>query len=407
VPDLPAFTGDAVEAVTYAPQQVESVGHSYVTGAGVTDPRNRFTAKLGRLINSAEANRGVSGSLLSSHASGGWQSALQNLLGSAADVKYFAARQACLICSGINDLNTFGPGLGGFRDSLRTVISRMRSAFVFENTDASIVYSGAAGADWTQVAATTENSGSSYRSAVLNGATYTITMPADLPARSTIAIGITGRFGGQGARHTFTVNGQAVGFIDAINAQASGYVGYVYRIKGVNPGDVIVGTISNVQTITSLDYWQVEAAIPPTVLICLQPYLVDYSAYGAGGAFGVPTDAWVDQLNGAFRSVAAEFDKTVIPVDLSGIARQAAYFQADKLHPNELGHSYIADRLVAAWRTAPKLTPWTAAAKAGLRLPDGGLFVAAGPVGTLNRKIAVIDTNGAIIGYIPLYDAIT
>jgi hypothetical protein len=168
MPDLAAFSGGDVEAVTYAPQQVDSMGHSYLVGSGVTDPRNRFTAKFSRLINSAEANRGVAGSLLSSHANGGWQSALQNLLGSAADVKYLAARQACLIFTGVNDLNQFGAALGGFRDSARTVISRMRSAFVFENTDASIAYSGT---DWTQTASTTENSGSSYRSTAVNGAT--------------------------------------------------------------------------------------------------------------------------------------------------------------------------------------------------------------------------------------------
>jgi hypothetical protein len=383
------------ESVTYPPQQVDSMGHSYMAGAGVPDPRNRFTAKFSRLINSAEANRGVSGSLLSSHANGGWQSALQNWLGSTTDVKYMADRQCGVILTGINDLNAYGSaGLAGVRNSLRTVVARLRSGFVWEDNDASVAYSGA---DWTAVTAATENSGATHRTTTVNGATYTITTPADFPG-GTVGIGMTARFGGQGARHTFTLNGAAAGFIDAYNAQASGYIGCVYRIKNVPAGvNTIVGTVSGIVTITNFDYWQYDASPAPTVLVCLQPYLVDYSAYGAGSGFGPPTDAGIDALNTVFTDVAAEFDSSVVAVSFPAMYRQASYFQADKLHPNEKGHAYIADQLVRAWRAAPfKLGAAMAPQKAGLRLPDGGLFATNGNSGTIAWTPGAIGAAGNV-----------
>lgn len=335
-------------------------GHSYPFGIGASDFSRSFGAIVAERLRLPFAQESVSGTAFSTPGSGAsWVKILQKvsrpglgaISGSIAGSGlrgYSTPGGLHLLMVGVNDLNIRGnttPVMEGFRHCLRTGVSRLRAATIWEETDATFSYDvGFASA----VSSTTENSGATYRFTNNSSHTYRFTTPADFPG-GTVAIGLTAR-NGSGAIHTFTLDGAPAGQVDARNTQTVDYIGCVHRIPNVPAGShVIQGSLSNLTTLTQVDYaqWEPPTRDCPLVVLLKQPYPVDYSLYGSV-APGPPTDAGVDALNGIIDAVAAEFDERVIVVDTAALNHDASMFAADKLHPSDKGHRALADLTMAA-----------------------------------------------------------
>jgi hypothetical protein len=247
-----------------------------------------------------------------------------------------------------------------FKNALRTAVSRYRAGGVFEaetNPGSSITYSGAGGADWTNVGNNFEiMSGSGYRNTGVNGATYTITTPADFPG-GTVAVGIAFNAGNL-ATHTWTVNGSAAGSVSGTGQYASGrFIVHTKRFTGLAAGtNTIVGTVSGITGSAILDFWQIEAANPPAVLLPLANRFYNYSLYGAPTApwTYLPTDTDRTQIDNAITAIKNEFDSSVITVDTDSVLTKSQQnFMADGAHLNPLGNSKLAAQMYKALATAP------------------------------------------------------
>ena len=341
--EIPTRFLSATSRYVQAPS-VDVVGHSYVAGTGATTSAdrlaNRIAAGLGLTLDSV----GTSGSAL------GWQGEWADKHLRAITPAARQVNRVHVLMYGINDINGVGnttANLLGFRHALRSVISRRRSILSVEESDSSFSFSSFVG----NSADTTRNTGTGWQYATSGSATYTITTPAWFPG-GTLGIRILTRNpANEGAIHTATYNGTPYA-LNCLNTWGGTPVAApcTLRIPDVAPGvQTISVALSSLSTLTAVDGWQLEPDSGPRPLIVLikQPRLPAYSAYNPS-TYGPPTDTGVDNLNAIIDAVAAEFDDYVITVDTSGINSNASYFIADKLHPNDAGHAYIADQTLAA-----------------------------------------------------------
>lgn len=256
---------------------------------------------------------------------------------------------------GLNDINHLGQTYASqatFRMALRTVISRLRAAAVFENDHESVTLGGAG--TWATTAPGSGDaraySGTSMAYNATPGATISITTPADFPG-GTIALGFTAWTGG-GATITGAVNGSTYSVNTAATSRADSFTPAVLRVPNVpaGAGSYVFTTSSVVGSIGAIfDYWQWEPPEQTAPLVALvgQPKPLDYTGYGAGGTGGPPTDAGVDALNLGQQDLAAEFGYRVVYVDTSGIDKDPAYWVAGNVHPKAAGHAYIAAQVSA------------------------------------------------------------
>jgi hypothetical protein len=253
---------------------------------------------------------------------------------------------------GINDLNSRGntaEAMAGFKHDLRTIISRMRAAVVWESDSA--VFGFPTNRGWTTNADTVQNSGANYRyTTSTTPDSFTVTLPADFPG-GTIALGFTAQAAGgvaYGAVYSTTIAGTTYTF-DARNPHtvAGSYTGMVWRLPALPAGaQTLTISYANVSGLAIVDYVQWEGKDEPLVVLVEQPLPVDYSAYGST-APGPPTDAGVGVLNTILRELAAEFGPRVITVDTSVMNKDASMFTADKLHPSDKGNATIAALVLA------------------------------------------------------------
>lgn len=343
---------------------LEVWGHSYAFGIGASDIGRRYGALVAQGLGLRELNEAVSGATFASDVSGGsfvkflqkrtrvGRGAVSGSGVAATGGRGFGpAAGVHLLMYGVNDLNVQGnsaTALAPVKQAFRVALSRLQAGAVFENTDASFTFTGT----WSTATDTTKNSGADYRYTTSSAATYTITTPVDFPG-GTVAIGLSSQSNAgnpSGATHTATVDGAGAGSFAAVQTHGGTSTSYVFRIPNVAAGThTIAVALSGLTSMTVVDYWQWEApaAQAPLSILVKQPYLVDYSAYGAT-APGPPTDAGVDTLNAVIDQVAAEFGSRVLVVDTSVMNRDASLFIADKLHPNDKGHRVLAGLVLAA-----------------------------------------------------------
>jgi lysophospholipase L1-like esterase len=372
VTDTDTLTGAAL-AETFVPNSglvhasaVEVWGHSYAFGIGATDRTKRFGAVVARALNLPEVCEAISGSTLSYHTSGGsWPKVLQKkarvgvgaVSGSApaaTGISGFAGPGGLhILMFGVNDLNVRGNTAGaleGFKQDIRTYVSRLRAATVIESTNAAFSYTGT----WATATDTTQNSGADYKYTT-TGTGFGIALPADFPG-GTLAVGFTAQTNA-GAIYSTTV-GSTVYTIDARNPYtvSSSYTGFVLRIPGLPAGAQTINfTVASIATIAIVDYAQWEGDDEPVIILVKQPYPVDYSAYGSTPP-GPPTDAGVDAVNAIMDDVAAEFGARVIALDTSSLDRDASMFTSDGLHPSDKGNATIASLILtvlAGYHIAP------------------------------------------------------
>jgi len=338
-------------------------GHSYAFGIGTSDESKRFSRIIAERYRLDHADESVSGTAFAGDSSGAsfgkfLQVITRGTTGYVVGSGVAATAQAGFatpggvhsLFYGINDVNSLGnttAALEPVRQAFRTAISRLRAGAILESDTAPFAYSGTG---WSTQATANASSGANYKMTTVNGDSYTITLPADFPG-GTLALGIVALSGvGNGGIHTTTSFGVSRS-IAAFSTRTGSATHFVWRLTGLPAGaQSIVVTVSGIVASTSIDYaqWEAPDAQAPLTILHLQPYPVNYSAYGSV-APGPPTNSGVDALNQIIRDVATEFGSRCLIVDHSNMNGVVAMFSAtDSLHPSDLGHSTIAANTIAA-----------------------------------------------------------
>lgn len=345
-------------------RKLVTVGHSYVAGTGATNSANRWSTKLAEALHVTEVNRGVGGAraALSGITQGGYAQALSQETRARQAAPYLPSSAVVPIMLGVNDWNDYSV-MARFQHALRTTISRYRAAAIFEETHASIAYTGT----WAQAGAAAYNSGSACKqcaTGTVAGSSFVITVPADFPG-GTIAAGFTlvddvNSFSTNGV-YSFSVDGGAAQTMDTRGLGITGagasanFLGAVMRLTGLSAGaHTVTVTFPTPPNSVFFDYWQIEAKAPPLILLLKQPVL-DATGY-ATYATPTLTDARIATLNAGLDALAAEFtDGLVKTVDLSVLDNSFSkgYMASDHLHPNEVGHALIAQAAYNAILAAP------------------------------------------------------
>lgn len=392
-------------------EKLEVGGHSYAHEDGASAPANGFVHLMQAALPGSPTinNWAIGGAQISYNGAftppGGqlgqdtawWITRNPALIGASADASapYDSRPGLHLLFHGVNDLNA-GPVAVPTPTTiadLKTMISRLRCAAVFEDNDASV--SSVAG-DWTSTVATNLNSGSTKLgtgSAAASDLLHTI--PADFPGGHYVLSFIgqdTPSGAGVGGVFDIYLDGVLHGQLDArggSNATGGGLTRrFTYRMNNLPAsmaGKVIRMDLVTLVTAVWFDWCGFEKLDAPKFIIWKQPRLPagGYAAHGGGVAkYG---DADVNTFNTALDTMAADFPaKTIGVVDLPLMHGNASYFFGDLLHPNDTGHAYIASQGLAKLR---EITP--------LFFPEGMI---AGGVGNLTGTLSVRSQISATIG---------
>lgn len=330
-------------------------GHSF--GAGVTNTTPAGAQGLAPLaaakLRLPLSQYAVGGStLVDSTALSSWATVMQHE--SRPRARFAPRGGAYAIVHGINDLNRLGNTMNGlrpYRHALRAVVARFNCSTVFDDADSTVTFGGAGA--WSYVTSSgTTNSGTRLSYNPTSGATFTITTPADFPG-GTISVGlIQWQAGG-----TYTLTGPSSLGSPVFNSAEMVYTETrttgVMRIQNVPKGSAaytFTATTNNAPVGLVFDWWgwEPDGLACPVVAVVSQTKPLDYSGYGAGGAFGPPSDAGVDNINSIHQDIAAEFGPKTVYVDATFIDKKPAYFGAGNVHPNLAGHAYIGDRIAGA-----------------------------------------------------------
>lgn len=379
---------------------LEVCGHSYFQSTvGTYDQASRVDQKLRALTGvtlTAFKNRALTGACLTRENAGnaGWATVLQQTRRPLRGAPYPGRGGVYVNCWGINDIGLLVPSgdtgtvmtqiRNSFKNALRAVISRQQAGTVYEAGGTDEAASGwAFNTGWTLVTGQNAScSGNGWRNfagtTTFTNNVATFTIPADFPG-GWIAIGFQGAAGVFGG--TVTMGGTAgwTGTVSTSNIMpaASGSHGHVCVRKlftAANAGQTITITATATDTTSGtsnigLDYLQIEAvsnagvSIAPLVVVCNAPratvnasYASYASSYWSGtGTPGSTGDTDISNLNADIASVVAEFPAgTVIMADIDSVlAKTAALFASDGIHPNELGAQLAAQAIRDAILAAP------------------------------------------------------
>ncbi len=386
-------TGTNLDQSINGPGKVTIFGHSYfdttqgVNAAGQTPPYCNTDQSLFRQTLSAldvpeaqSANYAIPGAVLcqdnsgtNAFGAGGHVQVLQyyspiNIRqGAAAGLKapWSANQGLSVLCWGINDITVYaatseaGRYKSLFIEAYRTVLSRLRSAAVFESiTDTATAYSGGGlgGANWSQVNDTKVNSGTGYARTATVGATATITLPSDYPGGK-LALGFIGRKGATGGQANITVDGVLVGTINTSNITADAGATFATAIVLTKRLDLTAGAHTVVITTTGIDgnfdynYYQYEAAEPNPVIICNINRLRSYPNGSTQG------DQLVADWNALINTVITEFGGPIEIANFDNAVNQTQAQSAynnnrlswDNLHLSEIGARYAASAILDAY----------------------------------------------------------
>lgn len=360
--------------------QVEFYGHSlYDTG---TSKQSRGIApRVAAMLGAEPVLRGLPGARLSAsdqgahtgdlyYGDGGWATVYRYANPGAHAAPYEPARDAAVLLYGVNDfyLGTADAAWLPATYALEAVISRLRAAAVFEDTDSSVTYPVGS---WSTVAGATEparaQSGTGVHRTTSSNGKVQIAVPADFPG-GTIALGFLCDNSGKGAKWDVAVDGGASVSLDARAMNGNGYWGVrVLRLTGLEDGaHTITATVNTLSTYGYFDCWWIEAEVPPAVIVA-------GITYTTGQA-----DADVDAANARLLAVTDAFaDPAVWYVGLSGTIGDADL--SDGLHVNDAGAAKIAAVMTSALLSQKRSTD------AHARGAAGGTF--------LNRFPASDDVN--------------
>ncbi|MCL2884003.1 MAG: SGNH/GDSL hydrolase family protein [Oscillospiraceae bacterium] len=110
----------------------------------------------------------------------------------------------------------------------------------------------------------------------------------------------------------------------------------VNDLRGGTPPDVFEADYRNYLT-------QVRQKCPDATIVMLDVFAMDASGYSWDGVWGKGTPALHGEYNNIIRRLAGEFN--ALFVDVYGLEAERTGMLADGLHPTQLGHQLIADRV--------------------------------------------------------------
>lgn len=395
-PNYPISTSALVEHIGgYADargrlESIDIYGHS-IAGAGGTFLHQGYAQRLARMLGAQRIqDRAIGGAVASRYTTngtgdGGFPLVLQDggKAGYSAYTQWTPITPAAIIDYGLNDLAATGSNkLLPYTTAMRTILSRVCAAVVWEDTDAGWTRSGT----WGQIGITSGNSGTSvYGSSTLNNYAE-FTLPADYPGGLPVALGMFIRFDSgfnveisvDGApRASQTIDGPAM-----CDTSGSGYHNnHTIRVGTGASGDAVLSAGAHTIRITHkgnaavgtdrslyLDYIQVEAnPLDGPLIIAPQQFKPQtYSlwesptwARGYNAGTNPMNDAAVDELKVAQAAVLSEFDMSrVVSTDRDLVAeRNSTFFSADGAHPNARGHAIFAQQIYEDILASGKLTP--------------------------------------------------
>jgi hypothetical protein len=379
--------------------------HSYGDGnAGSYDQTGRMDAIVRQALDVEFTNwrkYSVAGARLcvEGASGGGWATLWRLTSGGKMPGKTFPyTGQGGALCMvfGINDLGNLAGGAttqlrSGYREALRSCISRWRASTIWENDNANVVYTTG-----TWVAETgkfDQASSGNWRYHATTGGVITLTLPSDYDG-SPIAVQFRGSPGAtSGGTVTYGgtagVTGTTVTNDVMPGATLTGVpiIKRITNLTSANASQTITLTVTANSGLVHFDCWWVEAKSPPPVIVGDVPkltstgYSTKYSSWNAAPALG-SCDADVNALNADIATVVAEFDSMVQIAYLDAALNKDATLFSDGLHPNDLGSAKCADAIMdAVSRLTPNMTYGvsasmnTPAPKAGaLRTPTRSTF---------------------------------
>jgi hypothetical protein len=386
---------------------LDLVGHSYARGHfGVRNYQWSTARRLMGALGLSEAqmnNIGVDGAELMGDGltQGGWPWVLNRISPNFVNAPYLAQGGLGVVMYGINDVGKLGdsPQLeAAYHQMLRAVISRMRSAGVFEDTNSSCSYGGTWTA-YTGAAGYASGGTTHYTTSV--GATVTIAVPSDFPG-GTIALGFSGAAGAYGGQASIAIDGTASTTVITSSLMPSGgnHGHACTRLTGLaSGGHTILITTTEIDSSGqfAFDYWQIEASDPRPVVVCNIARLPNYSSgsglgYYSSSWVGSPaiSDTTVANYNGVTSAVIAEFTGQIVLADIdSALNKNAAlFFGLDGIHPNEEGVRTLVETVMSAvWTLKPtvgeQLTDNTNADETpGIKANYGLAYAPRGSLGT-------------------------
>lgn len=376
---------------------LEVAGHSLAAAGGARVlPEGGYAFRLGAAIGARRFREYAIGGAIAcwpnafGTGDGGYGHVLQNALrpGSpglaAAGAPYVPKSQVVVAHFGLNDLGELGAQKPlPFQTGLRTILSRLCAAAVWEEDATAWAFTGA----WAVMgvsAAAASNSGPAVKYSTVVNDKATFTLPADYPGGLVVGVGLWINATWPTLTYGVKVDGQARPDV-VINPQqfcdqnlANKHLVHTLRLGTGRQGDpaLTAGAHSVEMTLKSgtalgIDFAQVEAdpLDGPVLLMPLPNKPASYAlwttwAHGPNAATDPINDAAVDSWKAAQRAVQAEFPGRVVELDLDaiGLVRSSGVggdFVADGAHFNEGGHGKIAvaarDALVASGRITDRV----------------------------------------------------
>jgi hypothetical protein len=314
-------------------------GHSFVSGVALTDPEY-WT----RLFAGAEAlthptsDGGAANDLM--RAVGG--SGVTEILARVASGVPFAPGGHSIVALQVfmNSLRVAGNvplHVTNGRNGLRAILSFLGAEQRVEETDPSIVYTGAT----VTANAVAAFSGTTGKGMTATGGTIDIPTPAGRDAYIHMAAKGAGQ---PGATLTITdrSNGDAlVDTLDMSDQTTTQTSAYAWRVPPALRGHTLrmtrVGTAASTMY---FDVMTVQAKNPPIVILMKEPYLADYTA---STAFPNGSIEATDAFNAIIDEVAVDFPNVVVVnPNRPGYWDKTVHIGADKVHPNAEGHKALA-----------------------------------------------------------------
>lgn len=374
--------------VVALPWLLHAYGHSMVQGGedswGAQFP-NRFSSRLASRLRAKEFNYAHGASVLVTDngplregaawaPQGGWVTFLQNAVPEARTrMPLLCPQQLVIVMNGHLEIGIAGPERAPelYPGVLRTVLRRLRAGALYEDDHESVRVLG----PHERVEGTWRNSGSGCTILTADRSTVDITVPDWYPGGHAIDVGGV-YVDGAAADVIITLDGKELDTYEVtklptatVGHEHPEHTPWSYRIDGalLGPGKHAIRLeYVNVRGWGSFDYWQIEAAQAPLVLmpeVARFPGSWDYAPVKTNFNVSEEDRAAIDAWQ---RAVAREFtDGNVVPVPIQDLLPfEEAVFTEDDMHPNALGADRIAERLydvvVARWTRAHALGTGTA-----------------------------------------------
>jgi lysophospholipase L1-like esterase len=379
---------------TVAAGTIRFFGDSFTAGNGASDAAHSYVSLLQQAAEWSGTNLGVGG-----------RQATQVAASDIYPLTIIDGDISTLLV-GYNNARHLGSdavGLTTYEQTLRACVARLAipHARWKHGADNSITFSGS---DWTSASSTYSGKVNSKYTQT-NGATATQTLYG-----AAIYISYTCRKnlgGGDGGSFTVTVDGTVYATVDtnsaALDDGPPSFWPHVVRIGGLAPGahTVVVTAISNGSQFVQIEGYATNngpTSNAPRVYVGTIP-VMNTLGYALGSpTYSNATDAIIDSYNRVLRRVVTDFSADGLLVTLAEVSQaynpwDGITSQTDEnIHPNDLGHSRIAQAFLAAVNNAPTLRE---------RSPFGD-------VGDVGRAVArartALESRTAIFASLPTAD---